>query len=100
MKKARTKAHTIKGFEHDCDWRKATIKLAQCVVATLKTNGKIGMGSGLVMKVVDGKRIVERWDKDFIEALAFIGIEVTDGKKKPKSKTKKTVPASSGARAA
>jgi hypothetical protein len=30
------------------------------------------------MKVVDGKRIVERWDKDFIEALAFIGVEVVD----------------------
>ena len=95
MKKARTKTRAAKGFEHDCDWRKAAIKLAQCVVATLKTDGKIGMGSGLVMKVVDGKRSVERWDKDFIEALAFIGIEVTDGKKKPKAK--KAASTSSGA---
>ena len=100
MKKTRLKTPAIKGFEHDCDWRKATVKLAQCVVATLRTDGKIGVGSGLVTKVVDGKRIVERWDKDFIEALAFIGIEVSD--KRPtdkKSKPTKVVPGK-GARAA
>jgi len=66
------------GLDHDCDWREAAVKLARCVVATLQADGKIGVGSGLVMKVVDGKRIVERWDKDFIEALAFIGVEVVD----------------------
>jgi hypothetical protein len=76
-KKARSK-----GFDHHCDWRKATIKLASCVIATLQTDGKIGMGSGMVMKVVDGKKIVERWDKQFIEALAFIGFEVGAKKKK------------------
>lgn len=78
-------------FDHDCDWRKAAVKLAACVVATVKTGGKIGMGSGMVMRVVDGKRTVERWDKDFIEALAFIGIEVTDGKpSRPKERSKRT----------
>lgn len=68
-------------LDHDCDWRKASVKLAACVVATLRTGGKIGTGSGLVMKKVDGKTIIERWDKDFVEALALVGIEVVDGKK-------------------
>lgn len=74
--KTKAKAAKIEGFEHKCDWRTAAIKLARCVVWTLQTDGKCGVGSGMVMKVVDGKKIVERWDKDFIEALAFIGIEV------------------------
>lgn len=74
-------------LDHTCDWRKAAIKLAACVAATLQTGGKIGMGSGMLMKVVDGKKTIERWDKDFIEALDFIGIEVTKtDKKKPRSK--------------
>jgi hypothetical protein len=64
------------GLNHNCDWRDAAIKLAQCVVLTLQADGKIGVGSGMVMKVRDGKRIVERWDKDFHEALALIGIEL------------------------
>lgn len=72
---------------NDCDWRKAALKLAKCVVATIQTGGKIGMGSGMVMKMVDGKRTLERWDKVFIEALDFIGLEVVD--KKPKKTTKK-----------
>jgi len=81
-----TAPHT--SFDHECDWRKAAVMLAKCVVATLQTDGKIGMGSGMVMKVVDGKRSLERWDKDFVEALAYIGIEVMDGqKKKPKRLT-------------
>lgn len=74
---------TPQNFDHTCDWRKAAVKLAACVVATIQTGGKIGMGSGMVMKVEGGKTTIERWDKDFIEALAFIGIEVTDRKKKP-----------------
>ena len=75
------------GFEHECDWRKAAVMLAKCVVATVQTGGKIGMGSGMVMKVVDGKKSIERWDKDFIEALAFIGIEFSDEKPKKLKKT-------------
>ena len=86
--KAKAKAKTVKieGFEHECDWRTAALKLARCVVWTLQTDGKLGMGSGMVMKVVNGKKTVERWDKDFIEALAFIGIEVGE---KPSKKSKK-----------
>ena len=70
-------------FDHDCDWRKAALKLAKCVVATIQTGGKIGMGSGMVLKMVDGKRTIERWDKDFVDALDFIGIEMVDKKKTP-----------------
>ena len=77
-------------FDHDCDWRKAALKLAKCVVATIQTGGKIGMGSGMVMKVVDGKRTVDRWDKDFIEALDFIGLKMVDKKPKPKKPRKRT----------
>lgn len=73
-------------FDHDCGWRQATIKLASCVAATLRTDGKIGMGTGMVMKVKDGKRIVERWDTDFVEALAFIGIEVVDKPKRGRAR--------------
>ena len=73
-------------FDHDCGWREAAIKLAKCVVATIQTDGKIGMGSGMVMSVVDGKKTIERWDKDFIEALAFIGIEVSDPKPKKRKR--------------
>ena len=40
------------------------------------------------MKVVDGKKMIERWDKDFVEALAFIGISVTDKKPTKRSKRK------------
>ena len=60
-------------------WRKAAVKLAACVVTVIKTDGKIGMGSGLVMtKDADGRTIVQRWDRDFIAALNYIGIEVHD----------------------
>ena len=76
-------------LKHRCDWREAALKLASCVVATLQTDGKIGVGSGLVMKIKDGKKVVERWDKDFIEALAFIGIEVVD---KPPRSTRRNRP--------
>lgn len=83
MKKARTKKVGARGpgkpgLDHDCDWRVAALKLASCVIATLRTGGKIGVGSGLVMKRVHGKTTLERWDKDFIEALALIGVEVVD----------------------
>ena len=74
----------LSSFDHDCDWRKAALKLAKCVATTLQAGGKIGVGSGMVMKVVDGKKTIERWDKDFVEALAFIGIDVVDKPKKPK----------------
>ena len=70
-------------FDHECGWRKAAIMLAKCVVATIQTGGKIGMGSGMVLKMVDGKRTIERWDKDFVDALDFIGIEMVDKKKTP-----------------
>ena len=40
-------------FDHICDWRKAALMLAKCVVATLQTGGKIGMGTGMVSS--DGK---------------------------------------------
>ncbi len=83
MKKTKSKKPNLK---HKCDWRVAALKLASCVVATIQTDGKIGMGTGMVMKKVDGKTVIERWDKDFIEALAFIGIEVVD---KPKTAPKK-----------
>lgn len=79
-------------FDHDCDWRKAAMKLAKCVVWTIQTGGKLGVGSGMVMRVVDGKQTVERWDTELIEALAFIGLEVVDKKKRkptrPASKRK------------
>lgn len=68
--------------------------LAKCVITTLQTDGKIGMGTGLVISKVNGKSVVERWDKDFIEALAFIGIETTA--QKPKARSKSTKPALSG----
>lgn len=88
MNKARTKIREVKGFKHNCAWREAALRLAKCVVTTLQTDGKIGVGSGLVMKVVDGERFVERWDKDFIEALAFVGIEMVDKKTIDKKKAK------------
>ena len=75
-------------FDHECDWRTAALKLARCVAWTLQTGGKLGMGTGMVMKVVDGKKTVERWDKDFVEALAFIGIEVSDPKPKKRSRSR------------
>jgi hypothetical protein len=74
-------------FDHMCDWRKASLMLAKCVAATIQTGGKIGMGTGMVMKVVDGKTTIERWDKDFVEALDFIGLKVVD--KKPKKPPKR-----------
>lgn len=105
MKRTRKKTLKVKGFDHHCDWRKATVMLAKCVVATLQTDGKIGMGSGMVMRVKDGEKTIERWDKDFIEALAFIGIKLVDKKKPNKKSTDtktsaKSRSAVSGARAA
>jgi hypothetical protein len=85
--KARSKGPN---FDHQCDWRKAARMLAKCVVATIQAGGKIGMGTGMVLKMVDGKTSLERWDKDFVEALDFIGIEMVDKKsgnpKKPKKR--------------
>lgn len=67
-------------------WKTAALKLAQCVVATIKSDGKIGMGTGMVMyRNKDGTTRIERWDKDFIEALAYIGVEVVEKPKVKKS---------------
>lgn len=85
-------------FDRTCDWRKAAVMLANCVVATIQTDGKIGMGTGMVMKKVDGKTIIERWDKDFLEALAFVGIEFEDKPKKAKKQLRAgVIPASARA---
>ena len=63
-------------------WKTAALKLAKCVVATIQADGKIGAGTGLVMhRDSTGKTRIERWDKDFVEALAYIGIEVVEKKK-------------------
>jgi hypothetical protein len=87
MKKMKVKP----GTDHDCYWKEAAMKLAHCVITTVQADGKIGVGSGLVMSKVNGKTTIERWDKAFIEALAFIGIEVVDSPRaKPARKTKKT----------
>jgi hypothetical protein len=91
--KHNAKAARSAGFNHKCDWREAAIKLARCVVATLQADGKIGVGSGMVMKERDGKTIIERWDKDFHEALAFIGVKMVD---KPEKKPKKSRRAAEG----
>jgi hypothetical protein len=59
------------------------LRLAKCVVTTLQSNGKIGTGSGLVMHQDSaGKVHIERRDKDFIEALAYIGISAVQKKSK------------------
>lgn len=99
--KHKAKAARSAGFNHKCDWREAAIKLARCVVATLQADGKIGVGSGMVMKERDGKMVVERWDKDFHEALAFIGVKMVDRKpkEKPKKKPTKSRPVTEGAAA-
>ena len=81
------------GPDHECFWREASMKLARCVVFTLQANGKPGVGSGMVMKRDGGKIIAERWDKDFKEALAFIGLEVVD---KPDTKQRRRRPALGG----
>jgi hypothetical protein len=87
MKKMKVKP----GTDHDCYWREAAMKLAQCVITTVQADGKIGVGSGLVMSKVNGKTVIERWDKSFIEALAFIGIAVVDKPRaSPARKTRKT----------
>lgn len=88
---------TAPKLDHQCDWRVAAVKLARCVVATLQSDGKIGVGSGLVMRTRDGKRVVERWDREFVEALAFVGIEVVE---KPKSSKKPKTSARASARRA
>jgi len=87
------------GLDHHCDWRKAALMLAKCVATTLQTGGKIGMGSGMVMKRVDGKTTIERWDKDFVEALAFIGIEMVDKVEVVNKKPKRSRSRGSAARA-
>lgn len=71
------------------------------MVATLQADGKIGVGSGLVMSVKDGKKVIERWDKDFHEALAFIGIELVDkpNAKRSKKRSSKQTAATEGATA-
>jgi len=78
----------VKGTKHKRErfsWKTAALKLAKCVVMTIQTDGKIGVGSGLMMRRGDdGKSYVKRWDKDFIEALAYIGVEVVEKPKQPK----------------
>lgn len=93
MKKTKVKP----GADHDCYWREAAMKLAQCVITTVQADGKIGVGTGLVMTKVNGKTTIERWDKAFVEALAFIGIEVV---RKPPHKAKKAKVTRREARAA
>jgi hypothetical protein len=67
-------------------WKTAALKLAKCVVLTIQSNGKIGVGSGQILyRDAAGKMHIQHWDKDFVEALAYIGIEVVD---KPKSKAR------------
>ena len=76
------------GPDHECFWREAAMKLAKCVVFTIQSGGKPGVGSGMVMRVDGDKKTIERWDKDFIEALAFIGVEMVDKPKAPKRRAK------------
>ena len=48
----------------------------------MQADGKIGAGTGLVMhRDSAGKTRIESCDEDFVEALAYIGIEVVDKKK-------------------
>jgi hypothetical protein len=69
------------------NWKTAALKLAKCVVATMQTDGKIGMGSGLVYH----QGVVERWDRPFIDALAYIGVELVAKPKATKFKPTKKV---------
>ena len=45
---------------------------------TIHADGKLGVGTGMISKCVGRKTVWERWDKDFIEALNFIGFDVVD----------------------
>jgi len=91
-KKAQKKVPKVKkklGHDHDCFWREASMKLAKCVIFVIQTDGKLGVGSGMVLNGEGGKVVVERWDKSLIEALAFIGLDVVERpSKKPKRRSR------------
>jgi hypothetical protein len=88
VKTAKRPTKRAKGKRERFSWKTAALKLAKCVVLTIQSNGKIGVGSGQVMyRDAAGKMHIQRWDKDFVEALAYIGIEVVD---KPKSKARRS----------
>jgi len=52
--------------------RKATIALAACADMTLKSNGKLGVGSGMTINLKT--REVQHWSKQFFDALDMVGI--------------------------
>src|SRR5271163_3022618 len=76
MKKTKTKAKTKpkkeKTVTPEGGWRNAAIALGKCARLTLNTNGKLGVGSGMVF---DQKtKMVTRWEKQFFDALDTLGI--------------------------
>ncbi len=63
------KTYSAKEYE---ELRQKTVALVRCVVLTLDTRGKIGVGSGMVMDMRTKK--IERWETQFFDALDAVGV--------------------------
>jgi hypothetical protein len=71
MKK--TKKKTAAEWEKDYEeLKKATTALAKCALLTLQSNGKVGVGSGMVIDLKTKK--VEHWSTQFFDALDMVGL--------------------------
>lgn len=71
--KAKPKAKKTRTEEEYQELRTATTALAKCAVLTLHSNGKLGVGSGMVMDLKT--RQVTHWSNQFFDALEMVGIK-------------------------
>lgn len=72
-------AKTAKQWEADCaELKAATTALVRCAVLTLNSDGKLGVGSGMLINTKTKK--VEHWSTQFFDALDMVGL-VYDRKK-------------------
>lgn len=84
MAKAKKKmVYTAKEYE---ELRQMTVALAKCAILTLQSNGKLGVGSGMVLDLKT--KVARHWSAQFFDALDAVGI-VYDRKKFFQKKGKK-----------
>jgi hypothetical protein len=68
-KKAAKKTRTEEEYQELHD---ATVALAKCVILTLNSRGRVGVGSGMTIDLKTKK--IERWETAFFDALEMVGI--------------------------
>ena len=84
MPKKKTEKKTRTEAEYQ-ELKKATTALAKCAILTLSSDGKVGVGSGMMIDLKTKK--VRHWSEQYFDALDMVGLVYDRAKffsKKPK----------------